>query len=97
MIAIETKYHGPTNTRGARITATTESGHRVSVSYPYEKSGMDAHRVAAMELCRTRLRGGDCNRLIGGGTKDGYVFVFAPASCRCSDDAFRGMRRRGRR
>lgn len=93
MVAIETRYYGPTDTRGSRIVATTESGHRVSVPYPHEYDGERAHRVAAVALCQRKLRGGDCGRLIGAGTKKGYVFVFAPASCRCGDDAFRGMRR----
>ena len=41
MTAIITKYHGPTNTRGSRITAYA-NGHKATISYPYELSGMDA-------------------------------------------------------
>jgi hypothetical protein len=93
MVAIETKYVGPRDRTGSRIIATTESGHRVVISYPQELSGEAAHRKAAVELCRRKLRGGNCDRLIGGGTKKGYVFVFAPESCKCGADAFRGFQR----
>jgi len=100
MVAIETKYVGPSNVRGSRIIATTESGHRVVISYPQELSGEAAHRKAAVELCKRKFHHepGDhsCERLIAGGTKKGYVFVFLPLSCQCSSDAFRGLRR-GRR
>jgi hypothetical protein len=74
MKAIETKYHGPTNTRGARITASDLDGNRITVPYPHELSGEDVHRVAA-EALRDKM--GWSGRLIGGSTKAGYVFVFA--------------------
>jgi hypothetical protein len=73
MVAIETRYHGPTDYRGARITATA-NGNRVTVSYPYELSGEDCHRVAAEALCAKMKWPW---KLIGGGTNKGYVFVFA--------------------
>lgn len=34
MKAITTKYHGPTDKRGARISATDGDGNRASVAYP---------------------------------------------------------------
>jgi hypothetical protein len=73
MKAITTKYHGPTNTRGARITASDEDGNRVSISYPYELSGEDVHRKAADRLCEKM---GWKGRLVGGSLKNGYVFVW---------------------
>lgn len=76
MKAIRTKYHGPTNTRGSRITATDEDGNRVSISYPYELSGEAVHRKAARALCDQMGWG---SNLAGGGFKDGYVFVFIDA------------------
>ena len=76
MKSIETRYHGPTNTRGARISATDCGDHRIYISYPYELSGEDCHRKAAEALC-DKL-GWDASSLIGGGTKAGYVFVFQP-------------------
>jgi hypothetical protein len=75
MKAIRTKYVGPTNTRGARIIAKDEDGNRVSISYPHELSGEDVYRAAADALCAKMKWPGN---LIGGGTKDGYVFVFGP-------------------
>ncbi len=75
MKAIRTKYHGPTNTRGSRISASDEDGNRVSIPYPHELSGEDVHRKAADALCRKM---GWEGVLIGGGLKDGYAFVFAP-------------------
>ena len=74
MIAIETKYHGPTNTRGSRISASGNGNH-VSISYPHELSGEDVHRKAAQALCDKMKWTG---KLTGGATKTGYVFVFSP-------------------
>lgn len=96
MVAIETKYVGPRDVRGSRIIATSGSGDRVAISYDDALSSEQNHRKAAMELCRRKMRGGNCDRLIGGGLKNGYVFVFAPESCKCAQSAFRGLRR-GRR
>lgn len=75
MKAIVTKYHGPTDTRGARITADDGDGNRITISYPYELSGEDVHRKAA-EALRDKM--GWTGNLIGGATKDGYAFVFMP-------------------
>ena len=47
--AIETRYLGPTNTKGARIKATAAAG-RATVPYDYELDVPDAHRVAADAL-----------------------------------------------
>jgi hypothetical protein len=77
--SIETKKHGPTDTRGSRISATTASGIRVTIGYPYELSGVDCHALAAETLAR-KLKWIDpeeafSSRWIAGGTKAGYVFV----------------------
>ena len=75
MQAIETKYLGPTDYRGSRIKAYTESGHSLTVAYPHERNqGADAHSVAALALAKKLGWAGD---LIAGGTTTGYVFVFA--------------------
>lgn len=76
MQAITTKYLGATNFRGSRIKATAESGS-ITVDYPHEFSGVNAHAVAALALM---VKLGWTGDLIGGGTKDGYVFVFAADS-----------------
>lgn len=74
MKAIFTKYHGPTNTKGSRISASDSDGNRVTISYPYELSGEAVHRQAAVALCSKMNWKGE---LIGGSLKNGYVFVFA--------------------
>ena len=47
--AIVTKYHGPTNTRGSRISATAEAG-RISLSYDHALNWTDNHVAAARKL-----------------------------------------------
>lgn len=76
MKAIRTKYHGPTNTRGSRITASDEDGNKCTIPYPHELSGEACHRLAADALC-SKMKW-DGSSLIGGGLKNGYVFVFGP-------------------
>jgi len=44
---IRTRYHGPTDTRGSRISATTISGKRVYVPYDHALSINDNHTAAA--------------------------------------------------
>lgn len=74
MIAIETKYYGPTNTRGSKIVATTCNGQRLSM--PYDHAG-DEHERCAQALAEKMgwLDGGRF-RLVGGSTKSGMAFVF---------------------
>ena len=73
MKAIVTKYHGPTNFKGSRITASDEDGNKVTISYPHELSGEAVHRKAAQTLCDKMNWPGE---LVGGSLKNGYVFVF---------------------
>lgn len=73
MKAIFTKYHGPTNFKGARISASDSDGNRVSLSYPYELSAEACHRKAAEALCTKMNWTGN---MTAGGTKNGYVFTF---------------------
>lgn len=47
--AILTRYHGPTNHRGTRISATAQAG-RISVSYDYALNSGDNHAAAAKHL-----------------------------------------------
>ncbi len=74
MKAIETKYHGPTDTRGSRFSACDSDGNRVSVSYDYALNSEDNHRAAAEAL---KAKMGWDGELIGGSTKRGMVWVFA--------------------
>lgn len=80
MQAIVTRYHGPTDYHGSRITARCESG-RLTIPYPFERNaGEDAHRVAA-EALRDRL--GWAGHLVGGCLPDGsYAFLFGVEASR---------------
>ena len=72
MKAIMTKYHGPTNTRGSRVSASDSDGNRVSI--PYQSEG-SSHDAAAIKLCRKM--NWKC-KLVSGGTKNGNVYVMLP-------------------
>lgn len=73
MQAIITRYHGPTNTRGARVSAQATAG-RVSIPYHYELSGENVHRAAAQALCD---KFGWKGEFVTGGLPNGdYVHVF---------------------
>ena len=73
MKAIETRYVGPGNVRGARIIAKDLDNNRVTISYDHSKSGEDGHALAAQALCKKMGWTGD---MVAGATKRGYVFVF---------------------
>lgn len=78
MQAIQTRYYGPTNTRGSRIKAWASAGS-ISIPYPYELSGQACHRKAAEALVK-KLGWNDAyyGGLLGGQLKSGdYVFVFS--------------------
>ena len=74
--SIQTRYIRPTNTRGARIKATTSSGLSVTVSYDHALSYADAHWPAVQELIKKyHLEWGN-KFAVGASTDDrGYVFV----------------------
>jgi hypothetical protein len=72
MQAIMTKYHGPGNVRGARLSAMSEDGIRVYVDYPDQLNGPTCHWQAAAALCRKL---GWSGRYIAGATPGGWVFV----------------------
>ena len=69
-MVIFTKYHGPTNIKGGRISAHApgENLPRVSVSYPHEKSGADCHADAVRKLMTK----------IGPGKAESRVFYALP-------------------
>lgn len=71
--AITTHYVGPTNTKGGRIVARTESGIRHTIGYPHEMTEERGHRKAAEELAEKL---GWTGKLCAGGMKRGYAFVF---------------------
>ncbi len=77
MQAIQTKYLGPTNTRGSRIKAMCGAGS-VTIGYPHELSGQSAHRKAAEALAAKLGWVGDrYGALLCGQLPDhSHVFVF---------------------
>lgn len=76
MIAIQTKYCGPTNTRGSRIKAWTCNGHKVYVPYQHELSGEALYFQAAKALIEKYKLDWDTSNICYGGTENGYVFCF---------------------
>jgi hypothetical protein len=71
---ITTRYHGPTNTRGARVTASDED-NRITLSWDHEVGSQENHDAAARALC-VKLDWVS-HDLYRGATKRGYVYVFA--------------------
>lgn len=76
MVAIVTRYHGATNTRGARYSAKAD-GRVVYVSIDHALSEEENHRQAAVKLCRQCVW--DEDRFFGGSMRAGewaWVPVF---------------------
>ena len=85
---IETAYHGPTDTRGSRISATCKRDsdriYRKYVSYQHELNSPENHLAAAKELMAVmdkELAYTDCEpmrivaRGFGGRSEAGYHFI----------------------
>lgn len=75
---VTTKYAGPTNTRGARVIAKTDTG-RVTVAWSYETETVDNHRAAAVECVRYQADGYVVNAdrvVYGGRLPDGTGYVW---------------------
>ena len=75
MQTITTKYHGPTNTKGSRISASTSSSRPVRLMRSIENDLEieENHARAALALMeRLDLHG----RMIGGHSRAGMVWVF---------------------
>jgi hypothetical protein len=66
--AIVTKYHGATNTKGSRISATTGAGIRVYVAYDHALN-IDQMHAAACEALLAHMGWGD--GWVGGETGPG--------------------------
>jgi len=82
--AIETKYLGPTDTKGARVVARCDGG-RLVVSWKCEHNPTVNHAMAAMALAE-RL-GWVSSRIPAhiGGTRGGFVVVFTQTADPGSD------------
>ena len=73
MIAIQTKYLPCTDTKGSRVKAFTSNGQSLTMPYDYSLENEAVYKKVAIALCEKMDWSTD---LIGGGTKDGYTFVF---------------------
>ena len=74
MQTITTKYLGPTNRKGSRITAVTSSGIRIYREYDPSANREENHmRVARILKDEMKWTGA----MEGGDTKEGMVFVFS--------------------
>lgn len=84
--AITTRYHGPTNFRGSRISARCAAGH-ISMAYQH-RLGIEANHAEAAKMLADKLKWG--GQWFGGGTPDGngYCFVQTPGVTATKDCAF---------
>lgn len=70
--AIQTKFLGPTNHRGARVKATADAGS-ITIEWDHRLGIAENHRAAAVALADRFNWGGEW---IGGGLPgSGYAFV----------------------
>tara|TARA_R100001015_G_C4593346_1_gene148688 strand:+ start:261 stop:509 length:249 start_codon:yes stop_codon:yes gene_type:complete len=76
MIAIQTKYLGPTNTKGARIKAFTCNGHSVTIDYDYALSDELIHFEAVKAPKEKYSLDWNISEMTYGGLKEGYAFTF---------------------
>lgn len=77
MTAIETKFHGPTNKRGARVSATAlATRQRVSIAYEHGANHDDAHKLALKALVDKMGWPRASAWQEGDGSKGSRVFVF---------------------
>jgi len=79
MIAIQTKYLSPTNTKGARIKAFATNrplNWGVTIPYDYSESHEMPHFRAVQALIKKHKLEWDLNNMRFGGIDNGYVFCF---------------------
>jgi len=68
--AITSKYIGPTNTKGSRISATDGMGNRIIISKDTSLNTDDAH-IKAINTLTDKMGWPRCDRF--GGTKTGII------------------------
>lgn len=76
MQAIQTKFIGPTNTKGDRVKASCDAG---SITVPWDYSlGQEENHVAAAEALRAKLGWTEefYGKLVTGSLGNTYVHVF---------------------
>jgi hypothetical protein len=76
MQAIKTKYSGPTNFKGSKITASCEAG-KVHFSYDYSLNIDENHRAACKALLKKLgWDAGYYSEMVGGQHGDSMFWVF---------------------
>ena len=73
MQKIKTKIIPSTNTKPTRIKAISDSGLSVTISRSCDSLISNDHKKAANKL---KIKLGWTDKMIGGHTKDGMIFVF---------------------
>jgi hypothetical protein len=76
MKAIQTKYLGPTNTRGGRIKAFDNNGNQRTVPWNHVLNAEENHQEAAKALASRMLW--NPKALYTGQLKDTYVHLLLP-------------------
>jgi hypothetical protein len=80
MKAIITKFHGPTNTKGSRISASDMDGNRIYHNYRHSLNSEQNHWEAAYKLV-DKMKWwedgviGNAWPMVAGAIKGGYAFV----------------------
>lgn len=75
--AIQTKYFGPSNVKGARIKATC-AADSITIGYKHALNFEENHKYAA-DMLMSKLGWNERNALVSGCLKDGsYVHVPIP-------------------
>ena len=70
--SIATRYHGPTNTRGSRVSATSSSGIRIALHWD-DALNTDENHIAAARALIAKL--GWSGQWAAGADRLGRVFV----------------------
>lgn len=70
--SIVTKYHGPANVKGSRVSATSTSGHRIMIEWDDATDSDTNHKIAAARLAEKL---GWSGRWEAGALPSGCVFV----------------------
>ena len=74
--AIQTKFIGPTNTKGSRVKAWADAG-ALTLSWNHRHNPEQNHKLAAETLARKLGWSGVWNGGSAPGDSSGYVFVLA--------------------
>lgn len=82
--AIITRYHGPTNTRGSRISATAQAG-RIYLAHDYSLGIEENHAKAAEAYARKSQWSGEW---IGGAAPDFYCWTLSATDRGLLDSGF---------